>query len=634
MNTVSLLGFLFALFAVAVQVTADFTNENVLRTIDLTGNGIARLKVSAKIANSGKTTASAYLILVDADLADNLSYIAATIRPDIKNSEPIPLSIGAPSDSKNGFVTYSAALAYPLNPGKSAIIEISFVYTQVIRPLPKVIGQNDEQWLLFSFNAYSDSAYVAKKQKTTIRLPSSEIHPPAGPGPIQKKGSSVIFGPYTDIAPGQGSVASVHYKDNKPILVAKTLSRELELSHWGSNLGVTEYYDLFHRGAELRNKLFSRVDFQFAAQSRGSRSNVVEHLRVILPPKASHVYYRDDIGNVSTSNFRKSLTRDSIMDIKPRYPLYGGWKYNWHHTYDVPLNDYLKKDTKTGQYVLQVLFLGSVKNITVEDARLKVVLPEGALNIRISTPFTPTSQTVSRFYTNLDTIGRPMVIIEKHNAAADEYAVPVQISYDYPSIELYRKPLVVSTAIFGLLLLGIVYARLDLSLVRDGENSAADIEAALSVQREEVTKVVALAKSAFDGIDDGFEQFRKTRGKNGGLKTFEAGRTEQKEKLDRCYARIRKAAQKVSVAGGSSNTERKDFVKGVEQIEKLVKEKLTKLVGYQDAVVQFLDEIAADVDGTVDAKKKEALQAKVIAFDASKKEIDAKLTAIFEQIEV
>ncbi|KAJ3126327.1 hypothetical protein HK100_010312 [Physocladia obscura] len=612
MKTVSLLvGLLFALFAVAVQATADFTNENVLRTIDLTGNGIVRSKVSAKIANSGKTTASAYLILVDADLADNLSYIAATIRPDSKDSEAIPLSIDAVSDPKNGFVTYSAALAYPLNPGKSAIIEISFVYTQVVRPLPKVIDQNDEH--LSS---------------------GSETHPPVGPEPIQKKGSSVLYGPYIDIPAGQGFVASVHYKDNKPILVAKTLSRELELSHWGSNLDVTEYYDLFHRGAELRNKLFSRVDFQFAAHTRGSRSNVVEHLRVILPPKASHVYYRDDIGNVSTSNFRKSLTHDSIMDIKPRYPLYGGWKYNWHHTYDVPLNDYLKKDIKTGRYVLQVLFLGSMKNITVEDAKLKVVLPEGALNIQISTPFTPTSQIVSRFYTNLDTIGRPMVIIEKHNAVADEYAVPIQISYNYPSKELYRKPLVVSAAVFGLLLLGIAYARLDLSLVRDGENTAADIEAVLSAQREEVTKVVTLAKSAFDTIDEGFEQFRATRGKNGGLKAFEAGRTEQKEKLDRCYARIRKAGQKVNVVGGSSNDESKDFVKGVEQIEKLVKEKFTKLAGYQDAVVQFLDEISAAVDGAVDAKKKEVLQAKVVAFEANKKDIDAKLTAIFERIEV
>jgi oligosaccharyltransferase complex subunit alpha (ribophorin I) len=127
----------------------------------------------------------------------------------------------------------------------------------------------------------------------------------------------------------------------------------------------------------LRNSDFSRIDFQLAAYTH-HQTNVVKDLKVILPPKATNVFYRDDIGNVSTSNFHQTA-KNSILHIRPRYPLYGGWRYAWHHTYDVPLDGFVKSDKKqTGRFVLQVPFAGAIANVSIETVFFKVVLPEGA----------------------------------------------------------------------------------------------------------------------------------------------------------------------------------------------------------------------------------------------------------------
>ena len=49
----------------------------------------------------------------------------------------------------------------------------------------------------------------------------------------------------------------------------------------------------------------------------------------------SGVCCRDEIGNISTSNLLK--TDDSVeFEIRPRYPLFGGWKTFYYFGYNLP----------------------------------------------------------------------------------------------------------------------------------------------------------------------------------------------------------------------------------------------------------------------------------------------------------
>lgn len=62
--------------------------------------------------------------------------------------------------------------------------------------------------------------------------------------------------------------------------------------------------------------------------------------QTILPAAAQDVYYRDEIGNISTSHLL--VLDDSVeMEIRPRFPLFGGWKTHYIIGYNLPSYEYL-----------------------------------------------------------------------------------------------------------------------------------------------------------------------------------------------------------------------------------------------------------------------------------------------------
>lgn len=125
---------------------------------------------------------------------------------------------------------------------------------------------------------------------------------------------------------------------------------------------------------------------------RRSSALAITLLSFALPPRISSPYFYDIVGNVSTSNFRPSAapsfqlpsqkrkqkknSETSLLEIKPRYPLMGGWNYTFTMGYDAPLEDYLKKKGDT--WVLAVPFLTAIKDIAVDDVTVEIRLPEAA----------------------------------------------------------------------------------------------------------------------------------------------------------------------------------------------------------------------------------------------------------------
>lgn len=115
-----------------------------------------------------------------------------------------------------------------------------------------------------------------------------------------------------------------------------------------------------------------------------------------LPAHATDPYYYDVIGNVSTSNFRPSPPPSvfsstvkrrnaaqqgeqggSVLEMRPRYPIAGGWNYTFTVGWDAPLGDSLKV-AKGGEYVVGVPFLTGLTEVAVRDVEFTVILPEGA----------------------------------------------------------------------------------------------------------------------------------------------------------------------------------------------------------------------------------------------------------------
>lgn len=112
-------------------------------------------------------------------------------------------------------------------------------------------------------------------------------------------------------------------------------------------------------------------------------------MRFPLTVGSADAYFVDDIGNVSTSRFRSNV-REANLELKPRYPLFGGWNYSFKVGWNGDLKNYLRH-VKGGSdsYVLKVPFLDGPKQaegVEYERVVTRIVLPEGARYVSEQTP--------------------------------------------------------------------------------------------------------------------------------------------------------------------------------------------------------------------------------------------------------
>lgn len=283
---------------------------------------------------------------------------------------------------------YKITFPTPLQPKEQITLSITYYSLSALSPVPAQIGQTDKQYVLYTFSVYAPSAYVTEKQKTKLKLPTADV-PDAvtlpkslnaeGKEDPQKQGTSYTYGPYNEREAGAVQEASVRYEFTKPLTHGKLLERDVEISHWGGNLAVEERHWLTNRAATLKNH-FSRVTHQQAAYYNPPTSALKE-MRFPLIIGSADAYFVDDIGNVSTSRFR-SNQREANLELKPRYPLFGGWNYSFKVGWNGELKDYVRiVKGSSDSYVLRVPFFEGPKQAEgVEYERLvtRVILPEGA----------------------------------------------------------------------------------------------------------------------------------------------------------------------------------------------------------------------------------------------------------------
>lgn len=279
---------------------------------------------------------------------------------------------------------FRITLPTPLKAGGQQTLGISYHLLQAYRPLPASINQEDSQFLNHDFSVYVQSAYPTLKQKTEVKAPSSSIPNYTtlpGSGDIaefpQKQGSKLIYGPFEEKPAGAVSPASVRFEFTKPVTHVANLDRDVEVSHWGGNVAFEERYILVHRGANLTSQ-FNRVKWA-AQQYFKPETFALKDIRIPLQPGSEDPYFTDTVGNVSTSNFR-SGKREALLELKPRYPIFGGWKYPFTIGWNSNAANFLRK-TASGGYVLKIPFLEGPKQaegIEYAQVNVRVLLPEGA----------------------------------------------------------------------------------------------------------------------------------------------------------------------------------------------------------------------------------------------------------------
>lgn len=356
-------------------------------------------------------------------------------------------------------------------------LAISYHFLSSLTPLPPSIKQDDKQYLTYSFSAYVPSAYPTLKQKTKLKIPTADVPEyttttglKSGEDP-ERQGTSFTYGPYetAKIPPATAHPVSIRYEFTKPLLVCSMLERDVEVSHWGGNLATEERYWLRNDAATLSEN-FSRIKWATQNYYNGPTSALKE-LKVPLKPGSVDPYFTDDIGNVSTSHYRPNKVRDGLLELKPRYPVFGGWKYSFRIGWNNGLESFLRKLKIGDTHILNVPFIEGPKmqeGVQYEHIMVRIILPEGAKNVKwelVGGTGMPTLQSeITLHKTFMDTIGRTVLKLTALNVVDEAREANLVVIYDYPFQAAFRKPLSIFTGVLGVFVAAWAIGRVDISI--------------------------------------------------------------------------------------------------------------------------------------------------------------------------
>ena len=372
---------------------------------------------------------------------------------------------------------YRITLDPPLAPKAQITLSIAYHTLSQLSPIPPLITQTDKQYLSLTLNAYANSAYPTDKQRTKLKLnshdipdhtvlPASDIKSEQAEDPV-KSGNSLTYGPFSKVPAGAYEPVSARFDFTKPLNHVSLLERDFEVSHWGGNMATEERYLLSNAGAALKQQ-FDRVKWT-ATNYYNPPTSALRELKIPLSPGARDAYFFDDVGNVSTSRFRPGDVvkgKNAVLELKPRYPVFGGWNYKFKIGWDRDARDHLRT-TKDGQYVLRVPFLeGPRQNegIAYERVKVRIMLPEGAKNIRWQTVVPVEEVAQRRHKTFMDTVGRTSVELTARNLCDDWTERDLVVMYEYPTWAGWRKPLRIVASMVGVFGVAFVLSRVDVSI--------------------------------------------------------------------------------------------------------------------------------------------------------------------------
>ncbi|KAH7566991.1 hypothetical protein JRO89_XS07G0004200 [Xanthoceras sorbifolium] len=460
----------FTIAVLAAPALSDLVISKVDRRVDLTSQ-IVRITSTLKVENAGSEAVSEVLLAFPELQAKNLAHLVATPsegKGKVKGSTvSLPVEVVNPKGMPPALIFYSVSLPKGLGKGDRFTFDVLAVFTRALRPFPEKISQADIQLVVFQDSAYYLTPYTVKVQSLSVKLPNARIESYTKLENTKIHGSEIKYGPYENLPSFSFSPIVVHFEINQPFAVAQELVREIEISHWG-NVQVTEHYKLVHGGAQSKGE-FSRLDYQARPNIRGA--SAFRHLLASLPPRAHSVYYRDEIGNISTSHLWGDSKKTELL-IEPRYPMFGGWRTAFTIGYGLPLKDFLF--ASEGKRFLNITFGSPMNELVIDNLIVKVVLPEGSTDISVSAPF-PIEQWQETKISHLDIGGRPVAVLQKTNVVP-EHNQYFQVYYKFNSLSMLREPLMLIFGFFCLFVAGIVYMHVDMSISKSSASYLARLQ--------------------------------------------------------------------------------------------------------------------------------------------------------------
>jgi oligosaccharyltransferase complex subunit alpha (ribophorin I) len=162
------------------------------------------------------------------------------------------------------------------------------------------------------------------------------------------------------------------------------------------------------------------------------------------------------------------VLKDSVeLDLRPRFPLFGGWKTHYTLGYNVPSFEYLFQNGDN--FLLKMRVVDHIfDDMVIDQVTTKIILPEGCTNIKLITPYPVNRLADTLHYTYLDTFGRPVITFTKSNLV-ENHIHDFNLKYTFSRTMMLQEPLLVVGFLYILFVCVIIWMRLDFSIIKEKE---------------------------------------------------------------------------------------------------------------------------------------------------------------------
>ncbi|CCK71662.1 dolichyl-diphosphooligosaccharide--protein glycotransferase subunit OST1 KNAG_0H02470 [Huiozyma naganishii CBS 8797] len=360
-------------------------------------------------------------------------------------------------------------LPSPVAPGKEVQIAAKVFYNEAGLPYPEHIPLNGDQQLRFQTQRQPLSPYFTEKSSLQVisNTPVSEYDAKTDTlQELNKEGNAFVVDQWENVSPFKVDELDMVYKHNLPLKEVINLQRDIWVSHWASTVQFQEYYEMTNKGAKL-DKGFSRLEYMKASQNQMTQLGMTPFaslLEMNLPDESTEQFFTDKVGMVST--YEKL---GSSLFLRPRFPIFGGWFYNFTIGWTNPLENFVSSYPDDNEvFLLNVPLLNGPKDTVYDHASISIFLPENAelLDTGVPIPLETVSVDTEFSYFDFGT-GHTKVTFQFKNLFTDMNKAEILVKYRFTKNSLFRKPITIAGYFFALLMSFFVLKSINLKVTSE-----------------------------------------------------------------------------------------------------------------------------------------------------------------------
>lgn len=251
-----------------------------------------------------------------------------------------------------------------------------------------------------------------------------------------------------------------YFAMNNAFDIFTSYKRDLDISLWG-NIKETNKIDITNKGAELDGE-FSNIDFIPTDPQTGKNS--LRWMTTQLPGELSGLSITDEIGNV-TKPIAHKRDNSIVLNLIPRFPLFGKWKSSWFISYNQKTTKFLFRNFREENvFKFSYKFGFAFEDVLAEEYFLAFCLPEFSQVLEVRMPYEFEEREEFKSYGYFEYFGKNCLRYKFKNILPQLFDKDFEVYFKYNPVFLWLKFFIVTFMISGIFFLAFLCKRLDFGL--------------------------------------------------------------------------------------------------------------------------------------------------------------------------